>query len=211
LRGRIRVVDTKEPHRHHSRVGRPSTKKAFIRPIITYQSAPASASEEDVMREFVLLFVMSGFAIQATTVQSGSGAAAGKRAVGACSLLTKELVTQVTPYEKQVLDVVTQIPPSEDPVGPSGSACEYGGIGLQIDPFGSPARIEKEFGTKWERVADVGDVAYFRNNIGRWGELYVRAGAHVLTIQMAVPNGRTAESIKPNTIALAKAILPKLK
>jgi hypothetical protein len=32
-----------------------------------------------------------------------------------------------------------------------------------------------------------------------------------LTIQMDVPTGRTAASIKPNVIALAKAILPRLK
>ena len=32
-----------------------------------------------------------------------------------------------------------------------------------------------------------------------------------LTIQMDVPNGRTAASIQPNVIALAKAVLPQLK
>ena len=57
----------------------------------------------------------------------------------------------------------------------------------------------------------VGDEAYFRDNRGEWGELYVRAGARVLTIQMDVPTGRTAAAIQPNTIALAKALLPKLK
>jgi hypothetical protein len=44
-----------------------------------------------------------------------------------------------------------------------------------------------------------------------FAELYVRSGTHVFTIQMDVPTGRTSVSIQPNVIALAKAILPKLK
>jgi hypothetical protein len=130
-------------------------------------------------------------------------------AVRACSLLTKELIAQVTPYERQQLAPVTQIPPMEDAL-PRGSACSYGGITLQIDPF-PPATLEKQRTPAWSAVPGVGDEAYFRDNRGEWGELYVRAGARVLTIQMDVPTGRTAAAIQPNTIALAKALLPKLK
>jgi hypothetical protein len=57
----------------------------------------------------------------------------------------------------------------------------------------------------------VGAAAYFRDNRGEWGELYVRSDTHVLTIQMDVPTAKTAASIQSNTVALAKAILPKLK
>ena len=121
------------------------------------------------MRLVMSLLVMSGFALQATAVESGNGAAAGKPTGRACSLLTRELVTQVTPYEKQALELVMSVPPSEDLLGKSGSACYFGGITLQIDPFGSPARIEKEFATQWAPVSDLGDVAYFRDNIGEWG------------------------------------------
>jgi hypothetical protein len=103
------------------------------------------------------------------------------------------------------------IPAAEEPVGVSGSTCEYGGVLLQVDPFTSPARIEETLAAKWTRVPGLGDIAYFHDNIGEWAELYVRAGERVITIQMDVPTGRKAESIKPNVIALAEAILPKLK
>jgi hypothetical protein len=33
----------------------------------------------------------------------------------------------------------------------------------------------------------------------------------MITIQMTVPDGKTAAAIQPNTVALAKALLAKLK
>jgi hypothetical protein len=135
---------------------------------------------------------------------------ASTEAPGACSLLTKELVTRVTPLDKQALDLVMQLPPDEEPVGP-GSYCEYGSIGLEIDPFERPATVERQLDKEWAPLPDVADAAYFRDNKGRWAELYARAGGHVFTIQMSVPTGRTTESIKPNVIALAKAIVSKLQ
>jgi len=172
------------------------------------------------------LTVMGCFALQAPALGAGSQAAAEKPGIRACSLLTTELVMQVSPYEQQPPEqrdlhrqLMTQFPPEEESLGPSGSACSYGGIYLQLDPFAAPARIEKDLAKTWGSVLSVGDVAYFRDNRGEWAELYVRAGARVFTIQMDIPNGdlntgvgvRTAESIKPNVIALAKAILPKLR
>jgi hypothetical protein len=141
---------------------------------------------------------------------STSGAQAGKAAVKACSLLTKEVVTQTSPYDKQALLQALQIPPMEDVLGPTGSACSYGGITMQVDPF-TPAVFEKQKDKKWSALPGVGDSAYFNDNGGRWGELYVVSAGHVLTIQMAVPTGKTAASIQPNAIALAKSIIPKLK
>jgi len=140
------------------------------------------------------------------------GAQAAKPAVRACTLLTREVVTQVSPYEKQALDQVLRIPASEDSLGPTGTACNYGGITMQVDPF-TPAVFERqrEKDKKWVAVQGVGDSAYFADNKGRWAELYVAAAGHVLTIQMDVPTGKTAASIQSNTVALAKAILPKLK
>jgi hypothetical protein len=136
--------------------------------------------------------------------------AAGPSPSPACALLTKELVVQFTPYEKKALDLVMLVPPSGDPVGRSGSECTYGGITLQVDPF-PPATLEKQRDPRWQAVKDVAEVAYFRDNGGRWGELYVKVGSRVVTIQMDVPTGRTAMSIQPNLIGLAKALLSKLK
>jgi hypothetical protein len=171
------------------------------------------------MRQAVASLTMMGcLAFQAPALGAGNEAAAGKPGIRACSLLTKELVMQVSPFEQQAPEqrdlhrqLLTELPPEEESVGPSGSACNYGGVYLQIDPFAAPTRTEKDLAQTWVPLSDVGDVAYFRDNRGKWAELYVRAGARVLTIQMDVPEGRTAESIKPNVTALAKAILPKLR
>jgi len=161
------------------------------------------------MRKVAFLLVMGCFT-RLMVFESASAAQATKPAVRACALLTRDVVTQVSPHEKQVLDLVLSIPPMEDSLGPSGSACSYGGITMQVDPF-APAVFERQRDKTWAAVTGVGDTAYFVDNKGRWAELYVSAAGRVLTIQMDVPMGRTVASIQPNVIALAKAILPKLK
>ena len=140
-----------------------------------------------------------------------ASAASGAPGAGACSLLTREVLLPVTPYEKQARDLVFQIPPEEEAFGKSGSICSYGGVTLQVDPFANPPAVEATMAKEWTATPGLGDVAYFRDNRGEWAELYVRAGRRVITIQMDAPTGRTPESIKSNTMALAKALLPKLK
>lgn len=157
----------------------------------------------------VAVLVMCWLAPEAGALQSGRGVAAGKPAIRACSLLTKELLMQVSPLDKQALELSTRIPPMEDSVGASGSACSYGDVTLQIDPF-PPGTFEKLRLKDLVSVPQLGDAAYFRDNGGRYAELYTHVGGRVLTIQMSVPTGRTAASIQPNVIALAKAILPRL-
>jgi len=168
------------------------------------------------MREVVASLLLC-CAVQAPALGAGSQAATGKPPVAACSLLTKELVLQVSPYEQHPpaerdmhRQLLTHLPPREEPVGASGSACSYGGIHMQIDPYASPAKVEKDLAKLAIPLPGLGDVAYFRDQHGKFAELYVRAGVRVLTIQMDTPNDRTPESIKPNVVALAKALLPKL-
>ena len=162
------------------------------------------------MRPFVVcMSVIGSFALQAAA-QSRGGAATGP-AIRACSLLTKDLILKVTPMKDTSMLFV--VPPQDDSLGATGSACDYGDVGLQIDPI-TPARFDelrKKAGEEWTPVAGVGDGAYFRNNRDNYAELFVRAGTHTLTIQMSVPFGSTAAAIKPNTIALANALVPKLR
>jgi hypothetical protein len=164
------------------------------------------------MRQVVtLLLVCVWIAPHEAASQARPGEASGKPVIRACALLTKELVLKVTPEKDTSMRFV--VPPQEDALGTSGSACEYGGIGLQIDPF-TPARLEelrKQMGLTWVPVAGVGDAAYFRENGRDYAELYVRVGTHTMTIQMGVPAGRTPAAIKTNTIELANALVPKLR
>jgi len=141
--------------------------------------------------------------------QSARGSAAGT-SVHACALLTKEVVAEHTPLSKQAFALVSGLPASEDQIGQSGSECTYGGVTFNVDAI-NPDYFEKTRKAEWKPMAGVGDTAYFRDNAGRFAELYVRTATHVFTIQMDVPTGRTSDAIQPNVVALAKAILPKLK
>jgi hypothetical protein len=144
-----------------------------------------------------------------TAAQSARGTAA-PMTVHACSFLTKELVAEYTPLSKQAFALVSGLAPSEDAIGQSGSECTYGGVTFNIDAI-NPEYFEKTRKAEWKAITGVGDTAYFRDNAGRFAELYVRTGSHSFTIQMDVPTGRTSVAIQPNVIALAKAILPKVK
>jgi len=158
-----------------------------------------------------LLLVMASFAPFGSAPQSGRGAAAASTpAFHACSILTKELLTQHTPLSKRAFDLSFNPSAHEDAVGKSGSECTNGGVTLTIDGF-TAEYFEKTRTKEWKAVSGIGDTAYFRDNGGRFAELYIRTGSHVFTIQMDVPMDRTSESIQPNAIAMAKEILPKLK
>jgi hypothetical protein len=154
------------------------------------------------------LLVIGLFSSIGTAGQSRSGGAAGTPALKACSLLTKELAMKVSGAANKA---VFNLPPDEEPVGKSGSACEYADIRLQIDPFAwSVLEASAKKDKTWAPVSGVGDGAYFqpgRNFAGLMGHV----GAHTFTIQMGVPFQSTAETVKPNVLALAQAIIPKLK
>jgi hypothetical protein len=167
------------------------------------------------MRGIVTFVLTVGSGVLTGPAVAAQGTPA-RPALAACSLLPKDVVAQVTPYDNRAFERVTMIPPNEESAGKSGSACSYGGIHLQVDPFSwsvveSRRKSETQRGEVWEPLADLGDAAYFHDNRGRFAELAVHAGTQVLTIQMDVPPDRTTAAVKPNAIALARALLPKLR
>lgn len=161
-------------------------------------------------RIVVAVFVIgSVLAAVLAAEEQGGGSARGQRP-NACALLTRPLMEKVAPG--RVSKLVFEMKPQEEPVGPSGSACEYATTGLQLDPFARSEEMRRNSpGRDWQRLSGVGDTAYFRDNANRWAELIVWTGAHHFTIQMGVPDGSTAEAIKPNVVMLAQAIIPQLK
>ena len=156
----------------------------------------------------VVVLAMNAAAADAIALQSGNRGAANKTFTGACAILTKDLLAAHSPASKESFNLINQFPPQEEKAG-GGSSCEYGGVMLQVDPF-PVSSVDRLFG-KWTPVAGVGDRAFFRDNQGEWAELAVVSGGRLITIQMDVPTGKTAAGIQPNTIALAKAVLAKLK
>ena len=161
------------------------------------------------MSRACLLLIMITCGVRTPLLAQDAGTASSTRA---CSLLTKDLIARVSPYKSdpQMMSIMR---PSEEALGASGSACSYGGIELQVNPF--PAErlqaLAKEQGAAWVPVPDVGTGAYFHDNRGEYAELYARTGTQVFTIQMDVPRGSTVAGIKPNVLELAKAIAAKLK
>lgn len=133
-----------------------------------------------------------------------SAPAAAQPAVRACTVLTKEMVAPFT-ANKTVLDL---IPPQEEALGTTGTACEYGAVRLQLFPGRGGTRTASAEGL--QPITGAGDGGYFRSNRDRYAELMVWTARHSLDLQVSVPTGRTAESIKADVVALANAILAKL-
>jgi len=155
----------------------------------------------------VLVAVLLAASSAALLGQDGSTGGA----VGACSILTKELAGTFSPYAgTRVMDLM---PPEEEALGKSGSSCTYAGITLQVNPF-TPERLDalyKEQGATWSPVPEIGDRAYFYDNKNGYAELYVKSGSRTFTIQMDVPDRSTTESIKPKVLELARTIAARLK
>ena len=139
---------------------------------------------------------------------SPARAQSGKPAIRACEVLTRDVVAKFDTGNPKMRDL---IPRDEEAIGSHGSSCNDGSIFVQIDPFLNADTYRKSPAKDWQAVSGVGDTAYFHNNRDRYAELMVWSGRHHLTIQLSVPDGRTAEAVKPNTIGIATALIAKLK
>jgi hypothetical protein len=125
-------------------------------------------------------------------------------ALRACAVLTRDMVAPFT-ENKKVLDL---IPPQEEALGTSGTACEYGAVRLQLFPGrgGKRTMSAKDL----QPINGAGEGGYFRSNRNRYAELMVWTAKHSLDLQVSVPSGGTAEAMKADVVALANAIIAKL-
>ena len=96
------------------------------------------------------------------------------------------------------------------PLG-TGSACVYPSVQIYVDQY-SAAKIEaaRKNGPLIP-VAGVGDEAFVQQKGKYWAELYVKVGDRLLHIEKDIPADGTFESVKPSMIALAKALVAKLR
>jgi hypothetical protein len=156
------------------------------------------------MSEVVVVMMLLWGVTAGVTAQAP--AAGAKPRISACSVMPRELVAKLE-ANPQLLKYSKM---EEEPIGASGSYCDYGSLGLQINPFASNSKPASP-GKEWQPVAGVGDAAFFRSNRGMWAELIVWTGPHHFTIQYSIRQGSTAEATKPTTIELARAIIPKLR
>ena len=158
-------------------------------------------------RMLALLLVIGSASVGMSAAQSPGAAATGKR-ISACALLTSDVMAKFDTSTPEMLKYST---PEEEPVGPNGTHCDYGRIGLQVNPFARSEDLRKSPGIDWQPVSGVGDTAFFRGSRGNLAELMVWTGPNHFTIQLGVPTGETPESIRPKVIGLANAIIPKLR
>ena len=151
--------------------------------------------------------LVAGLAVANPVAAQPAKPASGKNVIRACEVLTRDVVAKFDTGNPKMRDL---IPRSEEAIGSHGSSCDDGSIFVQIDPFLNSDSLRKSPPKDWQAVAGVGDTAYFRNNRDRYAELMVWSGRHHFTIQLSVPDGRTAEAVKPNTIGIATALIAKL-
>jgi hypothetical protein len=154
------------------------------------------------------LSIVAWLAAAGPAVAQSGKPPSGKPAIRACEVLTRDMVAK---YDTHDAKLRALIPREEEAIGSHGSSCDDGGIMIQVNPFLRSDDLRKSPPKDWQAVSGVGDTAYFHNNGNRWAELMVWTGSHHFTIQLSVPNGGTAESIKPNTIGLATAVIARLK
>lgn len=129
---------------------------------------------------------------------------ASAQQAGACSLLPKEEVKKHLPW----IDLLDGMPIEEELIGSSGSSCNYPSVFIQVLPFSQGLMDAVRAQDDTEAVSGVGDAAYFHNNSDAYAELYVKVGERVLTLQASGQG--TVESLKPNVVSLAKALIDKM-
>ena len=127
--------------------------------------------------------------------------------VDACSLLTLTEVKQHLPWPKH-MDKIAKAEPED--MGGAGSACEYPTVRVQVLPFSRGFLDAAHKGRKPESVPGLGDEASISANRNNYAELAVKVGPRLVTLQASIATGETYETTKPKTIALAKALIPKL-
>lgn len=127
--------------------------------------------------------------------------------VKACSLLTLAEVKKIAPWPPH-LDSIAKA--TEEPVGTRGTSCNYPTADVQVLSF-SQQTLDVLKKSTVESLSGLGDEAYARNNRDRYVEVIAKAGAHLVTVQLNIATGETYASQKPVAIALAQALVAKLR
>ena len=143
--------------------------------------------------------------LRAQPVTPKAPSTTGAPKVSACSLVPKEEVKRHLPW----LPALDGMPIEEESVGTSGSSCNYPSVFIQVLPFSQRTiDLAREKGGL-EAIDGIGDEAYFHDNAGRYAELYVRVGPHLLTLQANADGD--VEAVKPGALDLARALVAKLR
>ena len=152
----------------------------------------------------IALIAVAALCALPATVIARQGPAAG---IKVCGLLPKDEVKKLI-GGNQVFDMM---PPEEEALGTYGSSCNYPSVLVQVLPFQQGTIDAARKRGKLEAVAGVGDEAYLFENPAGYLELYAKVGPRLLTLQRSIGMGLTSGSVRPGVIALATALVPKLR
>ena len=141
----------------------------------------------------------------APALQTQQPAAPAGTPIRACALATKAEVKKHLPWAA----MLDNMPIEEEPIGSSGSSCNYPSVTIQVLPVSQRTldAVRKKDDT--EAVEGIGDEAYFHENPNGYGELYVKVGRRLLTLQASAEGDIGA--VKPGVVNLAKELVAKLR
>jgi hypothetical protein len=183
----------------------------------------AALNEDRSMRHLITSLLLAGSVSSAAVAFQASSGGAAPATV--CPLLTRDLVMKVSTTAgrsaleraKPIEDWVTQESKEAGlPVRPGVSSCKYGRVLLVFNPLARPDQVRNAMRarttpyTNYEPVSGVGDAAFFEAN-SAYANLYVWSGSRHFHIEMGAGLDDDAKAMKPNTIALANAIIAQLK
>ena len=160
-----------------------------------------------IFRRHVLISVLSIVVVPNLIAAQGRASGAAAKA---CALLARQLVEKVSAASKKPVDAAG---PRELPLGASGTACEWGDLTVQVDPW-PPARLEamrRSTGKEWEVIKGIGDAAYLHNVRDIMAELFVRVGSRTFAVLVNIPVGSTTAAFKPTILEVANDIVPRLR
>ena len=144
-----------------------------------------------------------------TNIVGAEPAAAARgqyQVVKVCSLLTVSEVKKAAPWEPMFDQMKV-----EEEAFRGGSSCNYPTATVQVMQFRQTTIDALGKDAKLEAVPGTGDAAWLRNNRNLFGELLVKVGPHLLTVQMGISRGETFDTLRPTLLELGKAFAAKLR
>ncbi len=156
------------------------------------------------MNRGITLGIAAAMVVAGLHVQEGLALAQATPVVKVCELLPQSEVKKLI-GGNEAFDLET---PKESPVG-KGSSCRYPGVYVMVYE-GSLEGLRKG-GSPLEAIANLGDEAYLYNNPAGAVDLSVKVGPRVVVVERRVEAGGTFATVRPSAVALAGALVAKLR
>ena len=153
----------------------------------------------------VALVVCAGTA-DIVAAEPAAAARGQYQVVKVCSLLTVAEVKKLAPWEPMFDQMKV-----EEEAFSGGSSCNYPTATVQVMQFRQTTIDALGKDGKLEAITGAGDAAWLRNNQNLFGELLVKVGPHLLTVQMGISRGKTFDTLRPTLLELGKAFAAKLR